>query len=478
MKREYFFMPAGRSLIRRLSAVLLAGATGLATVTQASTNDNGVYLPAPDGTTFLLPHRAGHQTLGTVNCASSNCHGSVLPLDGSNVLQNEYTTWSRFDRHARAYQVLLSEQSRDMVRKLGYTEEAHEAGICLDCHSHNPPAALRGERFVQSEGVGCEGCHGPAAGWIASHAHPDAAHSDNVRQGLYPTSQPVAQARLCLSCHFGDETRFVTHAIMGAGHPRLSFEMRTFTALAPAHFRVDDDYLARKGRYDPIRIWAVGQAVAAQQQLETLVDPHRGRVGAYPELVLFDCHSCHHPMSEQRWQPRLGIGPGALRLNDSHLLMLRAIVRATLPAESAAFDASVRAMHLSVSMGIAPAGQDYLDLAREVAVLIGRLLPRIEQQSFFPATQRAILLALIDEAHESSFRDYAGAEQAYMAVNNLLNELLKNGALSSATSLEDGLRAVLATLRDDERFDAAAFSAELVALRGRIVRAEADGGSR
>jgi hypothetical protein len=414
---------------------------------------------------FALPHRSLHRTVGTVNCASSTCHGSVPPLESSNVLLNEYTTWSRFDRHARAYQVLLGDQSRAMVRKLGLTEEAHQAQICLDCHSHNPADDLRGERFVQSEGIGCEGCHGPAEAWISSHARTDGRHADNVERGLYPTAQPVAQARLCLSCHFGDETRFVTHFIMGAGHPRLSFEMRTFTALSPAHFRVDEDYLERKGGYDPIRIWAVGQAVAAAQQLDTLVDPHRGRVGAYPELVLFDCHSCHHPMSEQRWSPRLGIGPGSLRLNDSNLLMLRAIVRATLPAESLQFDASVVAMHQAVSMGIAPVGRDYLDLARDLSALINRLLPQIEQQEFPPATQRAVLIALIDEARESSFRDYAGAEQAYMAVSNLINELLKNGALIQTRALEGGMQAVLGTLRDDERYDPDTFMGHLVALR-------------
>jgi hypothetical protein len=452
----------------------MAGPAGAAAAT--ATGDAMIHLPSPGAAALLLPHRSAHQTIGTVNCASSTCHGSVLPLEGSNVLLNEYTTWSRFDRHARAYQVLLNEKSRDIVRRLGLTEEAHQAQVCLDCHSHNPAAAQRGERFVQSEGVGCEGCHGPAGAWISSHARPDVAHADNVANGLYPTAQPVAQARLCLSCHFGDETRFVTHAIMGAGHPRLSFEMRTFTALSPAHFKVDEDYVARKGHYDAIRVWAVGQAVAAQQQLDTLVDPHRGRVGAYPELVLFDCHSCHHPMSEQRWQPRLGVSPGSLRLNDSHLLMLRAIVRAILPEESSAFDASVRAVHLSVSMGVAPAGRNYLDLAGDLSALIGRLLPRIEQQSFPAATQRAILLALIDEAQDSSFRDYAGAEQAYMAVSNLINELLKNGALAPAAALEGDMRAVLATLRDDERFDGVSFTAGMLALRARI--AQAGAGSR
>ena len=59
-------------------------------------------------------------------------------------------------------------------------------------------------------------------------SRPDATHAGNVARGLYPTSDPVAQARLCLSCHFGNRDKFVTHRMMGAGHPRMSFELETF----------------------------------------------------------------------------------------------------------------------------------------------------------------------------------------------------------------------------------------------------------
>ena len=49
------------------------------------------------------------------------------------------------------------------------------------------------------------------------------------------------RAGLCLSCHFGNQEKFVTHRMMGAGHPRMSFELDTFTQLQPAHFVVDED---------------------------------------------------------------------------------------------------------------------------------------------------------------------------------------------------------------------------------------------
>jgi hypothetical protein len=142
----------------------------------------------------VLPLLSPHQTIGTVNCASSTCHGSITPWEGSNVLQNEYTTWSRLDRHTRSYEVLKNKESQRIVRNLGYKEPATEVKICLDCHAHNPPPALRGDRFTQSEGIGCEGCHGPAADWISEHAVKGTPHSANIERGLYPTNQPIAQA--------------------------------------------------------------------------------------------------------------------------------------------------------------------------------------------------------------------------------------------------------------------------------------------
>ena len=33
-------------------------------------------------------------------------------------------------------------------------------------------------------------------------------------------------------------------------------------------------------------------------------DPNTGTSGLFPELVFFDCHACHHPMSDLRWNPR------------------------------------------------------------------------------------------------------------------------------------------------------------------------------
>src|SRR5882672_2258123 len=74
-----------------------------------------------------LPYESKAMSVGVVNCANSLCHGSASPWKDSNILQNEYITWSRVDKHAtRAYQVLLTERSQRIAKNLGLKEPAHQ----------------------------------------------------------------------------------------------------------------------------------------------------------------------------------------------------------------------------------------------------------------------------------------------------------------------------------------------------------------
>jgi hypothetical protein len=390
------------------------------------------------------------KNVGVVNCASSLCHGSVSPWKDSNILQNEYVTWSRVDKHAtKAYHVLANERSQRIVRNLGIKTPPQETKICLDCHAYNPPPALRGERFSVADGVSCEACHGAAGPWIASHTAPNATHADNVAHGLYPLNEPVAQAKLCLSCHFGNREKFVTHRMMGAGHPRMSFELETFAQTQPPHFVIDEDWRRRKGSYDEVRVWAVGQALAAQEILDVLLDPRRSRDGLFPELVVFDCHACHHPMSDARWTPSTGNSPGRIRLNDSSLLMLRQIARRTLPApRSDALETGMAELHRAV----AGDGGDPLMAAGALRAQIDDLVKAIASRGYGKDDVRAIAAGLVKEAADGRYHDYAGAEQATMAVASVMNWLARRGGLASVREANAALDRVYETVRNDERY--------------------------
>ena len=50
-----------------------------------------------------------------------------------------------------------------------------------------------------------------------------------------PLEDPATRANVCLDCHFGSEAQgqFVTHSMMAAGHPRISFELDLLVSAAP-----------------------------------------------------------------------------------------------------------------------------------------------------------------------------------------------------------------------------------------------------
>jgi hypothetical protein len=413
-----------------------------------------------------LPYQSQATTVGVVNCASSLCHGSISPWKDSNVLQNEYVTWSRVDKHStQAYQVLLTERSRKIAANLGLKEPAHQAKICLDCHSHNPAPRLRGERFRAGEGVTCESCHGPAEKWIQSHVASGATHADNVAHGLYPTNEPVAQARLCLSCHFGNKDKFVTHRMMGAGHPRMSFELDTFSQSEPAHFVIDADWQKRKGTRDAARVWAIGQALAATEILDLLLDPKRSHDGLFPELVVFDCHACHHSMRDVRWTPRTHASPGRIRLNDANFLMLRRIAaRAVAPEQSMELTQQVAQLQRAV----AGDGGDALEAARALRASIDSLAAKIAQRTFTAADLRAMVAGLVDDGVAGQYRDYAGAEQATMAIASLANYLARRGELADVRGVNAALDRVYETVKDDETYKPERYQAALAALGAKM----------
>lgn len=417
-----------------------------------------------------LPHQAVGQSLGTVNCSSSTCHGSVVPWKDAVVLRNEYTTWTRLDKHSRAYEVLLNPTSQRIVKNLGMKEPAHEAKLCLDCHAHYPAAARRGNRFLFNEGVSCEACHGPAGPWIEGHVEKGATHQRNVTNGLYPLSRPVDQAKLCLSCHQGDASRFVTHRLMGAGHPRMSFELTTFTAMGPAHYRVDADYMARKGAQDPVRVWAVGQVLAVQSQLDALMDPKRNYDGVFPELVLFDCHACHRPMGVQRWTAVNGTPPGVIRLNQGHLIMLKTLVLAFAPQLSGELDQALHQLNHALYTRGGGSTLSWPEAAKQLHNVSDRMLPVLEQVTLDRQAKMKILLTLIDESRVQGYADYANAEQAYMAIVGVTNGLIHAGSLKITTEIRTVLDELKSSLAHDEKYQATVFEQRLAHFRHQIAR--------
>jgi hypothetical protein len=383
----------------------------------------------------------------------------VAPLKGSVVAQNEYIIWSRRDKHSKAYAVLSDERSLRIAKNLGLGDP-RTAQICLSCHADDVPADRRGPQFQISDGVGCEACHGGARSWLGVHIS-GGSHADNLKAGMYPTDQPQARAVKCLSCHMGDESKFVTHQIMGAGHPRMGFELDTYTAAQPAHFVVDKDYVERKGPVNDVRVWAVGQAEALVRYMDAVIDPKHAPTGLFPELVLFDCTACHHSMSELRWQsrPSAGLPPGLPPLNDANALMLRIIAQRVAPNAAKPLGDSILALHKAST-------QNWASVQREARALRGQaaeLVPIVAQHDFTRDDMRALADGIVAAGIDRDAADYPGAEQATMALASIATAMKANGYASEAQAkaIATSLNGLYETLAKDDTYNPASFISAL-----------------
>jgi Cytochrome c554 and c-prime len=405
-----------------------------------------------------LPYQSPDQHLGVGSCASSVCHGSVTASSRSEVSTNEFVTWSHQDAHSKTYDALSSERGRSIAAKLGL-ESAQRAKICLDCHADQVPAAQRGPKFALSDGVGCEACHGGAQRWIAGHSMSTASYRGNVDQGMYPLANLSARSRLCQSCHLGNADKFANHRIMGAGHPRLSFELDTFLALQPVHYVIDADYRRRKPTYGRARTWAQSQLEASVQQLQILTSELRKGGSLFPELALFNCADCHDSsMHRSDWRQRAmthGVPPGTVTLNDAHWRMSWLIARVLDPAEGERVLAAGEALQKAALAGRGAT----VARAQELAAAIALVDERAEHATWSDRQTSRLIDGVLSAAIEGQFRDYLGAEQAVMAVDLLLIEQ------GQATRFRPQLDELYRQVNNDEKFRPEPFAKAMQGLR-------------
>jgi hypothetical protein len=453
-----------KRLLARVGRIVAAGISAVARKGAARAARKDLLLLAACGAGFLYaqagaaanpPSDGKH--LGVATCASSLCHGSARPLTARTVSQNEYVTWSHFDPHARAYRVLREEAGATIAKRLGL-KNAHEAPECLACHSDTTAPANRGEKFQLADGIGCETCHGGSEHWLQTHDDtPATTHAANLASGMRALERPEVRAQLCVSCHVGDNNRFATHQMMAAGHPRLAFELDTYTELwrtsgGREHYRLDDDYFARKGTFTTVHAWLAGLTAVTRREADLVEQRINLAEGGFPDFALFNCYSCHRSMRVAAWEriEEETTPPGSLRLHDGHARTLLAMFDAA--------DASLSAPLRNAIATLQGANGNPATI-RAANESLRRALDSIEHAAARRPWPRrdleAALAALVAAARRGSFVDYAAAEQAAMGMVLLLAELDASG--SRSTEVEDMFR----TLQDDAQFDGDRFARAL-----------------
>ena len=350
---------------------------------------------------------------GAGSCASSNCHGGVWTKTGEGIGQDEYTTWAGKDAHSNAYRTLLEPRSQEIGRHLGI-EAPEKSDQCLDCHALNAVSARRAKSFDLTDGVSCENCHGPSSDWLGSHTLREWTHEQSLQLGMYDTKDLLLRSRLCLSCHLGNEKKSVDHELIAAGHPDLIFELDTFSALMPRHWR-------EKEGWEGVRRWGVGQTVALGESMRQLARRASGQAwSAWPELADFECFACHHNLVLPSSRQSLGYRgrAGVPTWNASRYLVFRQLVGLVSPSEGEQLDGLVEQLETHLQKA-ALQREEVAVIATQMAVWTDGFLPQFQAVLLNEEFTLSLMGAVAAQAVEISSSGLRTAEQAALALDTL-----------------------------------------------------------
>lgn len=413
------------------------------------------------------PREASGQFTGPGSCSSTSCHGSVKPREESRVLQNEYSIWIAKDKHSRAYQALSTPVSQRMARILQLGAKPEQSPKCLACHALSVSPEKRARTFELNEGVSCENCHGPASGWLGPHTTRGWTHENSISAGMYDTRNVIRRTEKCLSCHLGTKEKFVDHEMIAAGHPDLYFELDSFSAVMPRHWKTPRENApgqpAEDSAWSGVREWGAGQAVQLRALLERLA--WRAEGSLWPEYSDLQCFACHHALTppEQSWRQERGYAgrrPGDPPWDASRYAVFRHLALQTDAAATQELERKLAQLAQEMSK-LNPGRQTVLALATSAAPAAQRLAERLESAPYDSAAALRLLERIAGSAEEISQQGERAAEQAAMALDSLCIAYTRTAKPANAAEVRAALNGLFQQLENPSRYQPDAFARQM-----------------
>ena len=417
--------------------------------------------------------------IGPGSCAATSCHGSVKPIAGSRILQDEYSTWIIKDKHSRAYQALTGDVGERMARILKLGAKAEEAPKCLACHALYPAAEQRGRPFETSEGVSCENCHGPAQGWLGQHTARESAekHAESIRLHMVDTRNIIVRTGKCLECHLGTREKFVDHEMIAAGHPDLYFELDSFSAVMPRHWKMPRESEPGKPVEDSawagVRDWSTGQAVQLRAAMERLTWRAKGerfdKKDIWPEYSELSCFACHHALgpAKDSWRQEHGYTgrrPGDPAWNASRYAVFRLLAKQVDSASAEELDRQLLAVSEEMSK-LNPDRSAVASAATAAAPVAQRMAERLAAMPYDQALTLRMLQGITEDAESISLGDERAAEQATMAVDSLYIAYSRDAKPANAAEIRAAINGLFQQLENPSSYNADQFASALKRIR-------------
>lgn len=318
---------------------------------------------------------------------------------------------------------------------------------CLNCHCINLKEgdARRGEKFVISDGVNCEGCHGPAGDWFFAHTEskkwryskPDIKAS----YGMWDIRNAVKRAEVCSSCHIGnhEQGKWVTHEMYAAGHPPLpGIELATFSHDLPNHWylpkekskKVQEELKSQlevdSSEAVHTKYAVIGGAVAFRESMKLLAAEAENCLKSPAEstrdYAQFDCAACHHDLKRASWRQRRNStgNPGRPTMRSWPMALIGPIMRFA-DVNAAEYQANVA--ELARAFDARPFGDPgaIACAARKHATWADKLISNLIKRRYDPNETYSLLQQLCS-VPKTDHLDYDSARQVAWAISIIYNK--------------------------------------------------------
>jgi hypothetical protein len=268
--------------------------------------------------------------------------------------------------------------------------------------------------------------------------------------------------------------------MIAAGHPDLFFELDSFSAVMPRHWKSPRESAPGKPVEDAawagVRDWSAGQAVQLRAEMERLTWRAKGerfdKKDAWPEYAELSCFACHHALapSKDSWRQEHGFAgrrPGDPAWNSSRYAVFRLLAKQIDSANTEELDR--RILEVSDEMSkLNPDRGAVAASASSAAPIAQRFAERLAVLQYDRAIVLRILQRIPEEAENISLADERAAEQAAMAMDSLYIAYSKDAKPDNADDVRSAINVLFQQLENPSAYNADQFASSLRRIRGML----------
>jgi hypothetical protein len=282
---------------------------------------------------------------------------------------------------------------------------------------------------------------------------------------MYDTRDVTKRAEKCLSCHLGNEEKSVDHEMIAAGHPDLYFELDSFSAVMPRHWKEPGEPGEAAGSdpwYD-VHELGTGQAVQLKESLLRLASRTHGK--AWPEYSELQCYSCHHSLTtpEDSWRQARGYPgrrPGDPPWNPSRYTIFHELIAQADGAGAEKLDAQLADLAKLMSQ-LNPDREAVASAASNSARLVSELSGKVEGTPNDAAATLRMMQNISGDADNISAQGEHAAAQAAMAIQSLFVAYDRNEKARNSAEVRASISALFQELQNPSAYDPAKFAARM-----------------